>query len=153
MRSRPFLQSFLLLFAVFALFLVIPSNVAESGGPDSFGYSFKDSDESNGPVYNWVDIQDNGTTIADPGDYVVGPYNIGFDFFFYGEWYNQWWLGGDNGWVSLDKSIAYAWTPNTMPAAQIPKTAIAPLWQDWMTELLFPFHQVGAFVIHIVHQT
>ena len=124
-------RKLLLLFAVIALLLVIPRTVAESGGPDSFGYSFKDSEESDGPVYNWVDIQDNGTTITDPGDQVVGPYDIGFDFFFYGEWYNQWWLGGDNGWISLDKSVTYAWTPNIMPAGAIPGTAIAPLWQDW----------------------
>ena len=122
------IRKLLLLFAVIVLFFVIPRAVAESGGPDSFGYSFKDSEESDGPVYNWVDIQDNGTTITDPSDQVVGPYDIGFDFFFYGEWYNQWWLGGDNGWVSLDKSITYAWTPNTMPAGAIPGTAIAPLW-------------------------
>ena len=53
---------------------------AESGGPDSFGYTFKDSNETDGPAYNWIDISSNGTSFNLHGDSVRGPYDIGFDF-------------------------------------------------------------------------
>ena len=84
MRSLPFL-----LIAGLALLFLMPEAVSESGGPDSFGYTFKDSNETDGPTYNWIDISSNGTAInitsEGPHDLVVGPYELGFNFFFYGE--------------------------------------------------------------------
>ena len=103
---------------------------AESGGPDSFGYTFKDSNETGGPAYNWIDISSNGTSFNLTGDSVRGPYDIGFDFFFYGEWYNLWWFGGDNGYITLDSGVGSSWTPYSIPATQLGNAAIAPLWAD-----------------------
>mgnify|MGYP001178928565 FL=1 len=102
---------------------------AESGGPDSFGYTFKDSNETGGPTYNWIDISSNGTSFNLHGDSGRGPYDIGFDFFFYGEWYSQWYLGGDNGYVTLGSVVNQRWTPHPIPTTEL-GAAIAPFWRD-----------------------
>ncbi|OYD17434.1 hypothetical protein CH333_00975, partial [candidate division WOR-3 bacterium JGI_Cruoil_03_44_89] len=57
-----------------------------TGGPDYYGYTWIDSDEIGGPVYNWIDITGIGTEMADLGDDEIrGPFPIGFDFPYY--WY------------------------------------------------------------------
>ena len=41
---------------VVTVLFAIPSSSADTGGPDEFGYTFKDSNEENGPDYDWIDI-------------------------------------------------------------------------------------------------
>ena len=60
------------------------------GGPDAFGYTFVDSDEPDGPAYDWIDITLTGTQVAAMGDDAYqGPFDLGFDFPFYGNIYSQ----------------------------------------------------------------
>jgi len=75
---------FFLFLAFFAWF--IPSSFAQtSGGPDAYGYTWKNSSHtSNPPSYNWVDITTRGdqvTGLAD--DNVVGPFPIPAGFQYY----------------------------------------------------------------------
>ena len=60
--------------------------VLGSGGPDTFGYSWIDSDDPGGPVFDWTDISGVGTPIysGNADDRNLGPSPIGFDFSFYG---------------------------------------------------------------------
>jgi len=78
---------------------------AGSGGPDKFGYTWTDSNEPGGPVYNWVDITTNDRKVFGLGDdNTRGPFNIanaGNDLFtFY--WYqvDKFWIGS-NGYISF----------------------------------------------------
>ena len=48
--------------APLALSDVLPS----SGGPDAFGYVYSDSLAAGGPIFNWVDIAQSGTSLVFP---------------------------------------------------------------------------------------
>ena len=73
------------------------------GGPDAAGYSWKDSEEVDGPTYGWIDITGTGTSaianVAD--DNTSGPYPIGFGFTFYGTTYTDFYVGS-NGAINFD---------------------------------------------------
>lgn len=75
--------------------------LAATGGPDAYGYTWKDSNEPDGPVYNWVDITTTGTLITGLGDdNVVGPFVMTTDMPFY--WYGRKFIWiGSNGYVSF----------------------------------------------------
>ena len=62
-----------------------------TGGPDLMGYRWIDSDEPDGPEYNWIEISGTGTSVVTYGvnafvgdDNFSEPIPIGFDFPFYG---------------------------------------------------------------------
>jgi hypothetical protein len=73
-----------------------------SGGPDMFGYRWKDSDEAGGPTFDWFDISGIGTPVAglDSDDKNFGPVPIGFSFPFYGDNFDTVNVC-TNGWVSF----------------------------------------------------
>ena len=102
-----------------------------SGGPDGFGYRWKDSDETGGPTFDWIDITGTGTRINISGDDSnTGPFSIGFNFPFYGANYTQFRLC-TNGWITLDTTYTYAGYSNTsLPSTSAPPAFIAPFWDD-----------------------
>ncbi len=93
---------------IYLLFLTIAfaANIAQaqtSGGPDTYGYIWRDSNDPSGPTYNWIDV------LALPGvsevrfladDNVQGSFPIGFPFHYY--WYDvtQFWVGS-NGYIGF----------------------------------------------------
>ena len=113
--------------------LLAPNAAAKTGGPDTFGYNFTDSTESDGKVsYDWIDILSTGTSIGNPGDYVTSAFDMGFTITYYGEDYDEFYLGGDNGWFTFDApSVSYAWVPYLMPWTGIGGTMLSPYWQDY----------------------
>ena len=113
--------------------LLAPNAAAKTGGPDTFGYNFTDSTESDGKVsYDWIDIMSTGTSVANPGDYVTSAFDLGFTTSYYGEDYDEFYLGGDNGWFSFDQpSVSYAWVPYQVPYSNVAGTLVAPYWQDF----------------------
>jgi len=83
------------------------TSVKGSGGPDEFGYSWKDSDEEGGPIFNWIDISSTGTDIStDCDDCDFGPYSIGFNFPFYESSYTEFYLN-TNGYIYFGEDIEY----------------------------------------------
>lgn len=78
------------------------SAFALQGGPDQYGYIWKDSNEPGGPTFNWFDITTIGvpvTGLAD--DNVVGPFVMQTNMPFY--WYEpkKIWIGS-NGYVAFN---------------------------------------------------
>jgi len=64
------------------------SPLDSQGGPDQFGYRWKDSNEpSGGPVYNWVDITGIGTRMNFTTDDQIINETLPWNFPFYGNTY------------------------------------------------------------------
>lgn len=107
------------------LFITISFNVlADTGGPNIYGYTWKDSDEPDGPVYNWIDITQyfNSTQVKLLGDdNSRGPFTMNFDFYYY--WYNvnQFWVGS-NGYIMFQNgqiAAPFYTFPNTAPPQDV----------------------------------
>ncbi len=100
-----------------------------SGGPDSFGYRWVDSDEPGGPTFQWTDISTTGTNIGIASDNVTStPIALGFDFPFYGTFFNSIRVC-TNGWASFTSSST-AWSNQPLPIGFVPENLIAPFWDD-----------------------
>ncbi|MBJ10139.1 MAG: hypothetical protein CMP66_01590 [Flavobacteriales bacterium] len=64
-------------------------------------------------------------------DDVVGPFAIGFDFKFFGNTYNQFFLGS-NGWISFSAGQTISFTPKPLPSNDnVPLNVIMGPWEDW----------------------
>lgn len=106
------------LFTLFFSVLVSVSAFAGQGGPDTWGYTWKDSNEPGGPVYSWIDIVSEGGTevklLAD--DNSRGPFPMNFDFTYY--WYdvNQFWVGSNGYLLFQNGNIAspFQWGASTL---------------------------------------
>jgi subtilisin family serine protease len=106
--------------------------IAASGGPDAFGYKWRDSDEPGGPAFSWVDITGVGTQLggmaADDRTKVGVP--IGFSMPFYGATHSTVNIC-TNGWLSFTE-LDSAYTNQALPSAgtRVPKSLVAPFWDD-----------------------
>jgi hypothetical protein len=106
-----------------------PPMLLGRGGPDAFGYEWVDSDEPDGPSYNWRDITGNGTQIPmQYDDQNLGPYDIGFDFEFYGVTFTQFFVCS-NGWLSFTSMSGYYFN-YPLPDFNAPENMVAPWWDD-----------------------
>jgi hypothetical protein len=101
------------------------------GGPDAFGYTWIDSDEPGGPVFDWVDITGVGTLMPiDGDDETGGPYPIGFDFPFYGQSFGEFYAC-TNGFISFtDDEDYYGNQPLPNDGYRVPENLVAALWDD-----------------------
>ncbi len=99
-----------------------------SGGPDAFGYTWIDSDETGGPVYEWVEINGVGTAAGGGDDSNLGPFSMGFDFPYYGGTFDQVRVC-TNGWLSFT-STSTAYSNQGIPNSSDPNNLVAGFWDD-----------------------
>jgi hypothetical protein len=99
-----------------------------SGGPDAFGYTWIDSDEDAGPVYNWVEINGVGEVAGSAFDGNFGPFSLGFDFPYYGGTFDEIRIC-TNGWLSFT-STSSAYTNQAIPNSAQPNNLLAAFWDD-----------------------
>jgi hypothetical protein len=101
----------------------------DEGGPDAFGHCWSDSDDPDGPVFDWVDITRVGTKIPmSEQNENAGPFPIGFDFPFYGEKYTTFRVC-TNGFISLTSSSS-PYDNCDIPSTLAPRNLIAPWWDN-----------------------
>jgi len=103
-----------------------------AGGPDSWGYSWIDSDEAGGPVYNWVDILADGTATGLGNEDVAVEVDLGFPFTLYGNIYYELAIS-PNGFVSFVSEVA-AYFNRAIPNIADPNAFVAPFWDDLNAE-------------------
>ncbi len=120
-----------LLLTIITAFLFAANSFADTGGPDAYGYIWRDNNEVNGPVYNWIDIISRpGSTMVEnlSDDNTEGPFQITFPFHFY--WYdvNQFWIGS-NGYIIFQNGQMSAPFPY-IPAASQPQNFMAAMASD-----------------------
>lgn len=99
------------------------------GGPDQYGYIWKDSSEPGGPVYAWVDITGTGIPITDlADDNTHGPFIMSGNMPYY--WYDvkKIWVGS-NGYVAFNGGNIAANFP-TLPSAGGTDNYIAAFMAD-----------------------
>ncbi len=108
------------------------AGIDAAGGPDAFGYKWKDSDEPGGPAFAWLDITGVGTRLGGfaADDRTKTGVPIGFAFPFYGASRTTVNIC-TNGWLSFTETDS-AYANQALPSAgsRVPKSLIAPFWDD-----------------------
>jgi len=114
-------------------------DVKGSGGPDAYGYKWKDSDEPDGPDFVWTDISGTGTlastwtavsTYDAKDEGYSGPYNLGFTFNFYGVDYTQVYITSNGYLTFVAPNSTYTFTNAAIPTGAYPGSLIAAFWDD-----------------------
>ena len=97
--------------------------------PDQGNYYWIDSDNSNIDNYYWLNIENIGNQVwFQDNDAASGPFNIGFEFPFYNNTYNNF-IVSPNGWIGfIDDNPAYE--NISIPNVDAPKPAIFAFWDD-----------------------
>jgi subtilisin family serine protease len=101
--------------------------IKASGGPDTYGYKWEDSDEIGGPVYDWVEINSLGNSLNLGDEDESVSLNMGFTFNYYGVDYTSI-VVGSNGTASfLEDDITYE---NTAIPTNGMRALLAVFWDD-----------------------
>jgi hypothetical protein len=99
------------------------------GGPDVQENYWSDSDNEPGLESEWIDISNIGTPYNFTNNDASGAsLEIGFDFPFYGELYNEC-IINPNGWVGFGSDNT-EWSNISIPSSSAPRPAIFGFWDD-----------------------
>jgi hypothetical protein len=154
----------LLLFPILLWSLSPNNKIMQECDPDSSGsdgyYLWLDIYEPGGPVYNWIDITGAGMKVEGlTDDNNVGPFQIGFDFFFYGFFRDQFWVNA-NGAISFSDATVY--TPQgssgfIIPSPNAPNDLVIPLGADLVfsgvdsAECYYYTNNVDTFIVSYIN--
>jgi len=100
-----------------------------AGGPDMYGYTWIDSDDPDGPTFEWREISGVGTRVTlDDNDSVTIGLPLAFAFY-NGSTDETQLTVGSNGYLTFDSDAAVA-DNAPVPSAVDPNSFIAPFWDD-----------------------
>ncbi len=112
---------------------VYPPVINAQGGPDAFGYRWKDSDEPGGPAYSWVDISTIGTPVTFTNgtldDGWTNLFAMGMTFNYYGIPYDSV-MVSTNGWISFVSQTSSYLSNTSIPATALPNAIVPVYWDD-----------------------
>jgi hypothetical protein len=99
--------------------LTVETVAQTQGGPDTYGYIWRDSNDPNGPSFTWIDVTQlpGATQVVGMGDdNIRGPYTIGFPFHYY--WYDvTTFYAGSNGYLGFTPTpVSHPFPPIPTPA-------------------------------------
>lgn len=104
-----------------------------SGGPDAYGYTWRNSNDVAGPSFSWYDVSSFSGAVQVSGlgdDNTVGPFLLpaGMEFHYY--WYDisKFWVGS-NGYVIFTNGQVSSPFP-IMPSTALPNDIIAAMMCD-----------------------
>ncbi|MGL1900896.1 MAG: M4 family metallopeptidase, partial [Fibrobacterales bacterium] len=129
-----------------------------SGGPDTFGYSWKDSDEAGGPAFTWNSISTTGSVLSNVSgcDDCYQEQGLSFEFPFYGNDFNSVFVSS-NGFLTFGTGSAqisnYALPSVSAPANLIdlfhddldPRDGGTIYYQDFGTHAIIEFNDVDPY--------
>ncbi|MBM3330468.1 hypothetical protein FJY68_01295 [candidate division WOR-3 bacterium] len=98
-----------------------------SGGPDDYGYIFKDETDSGGPAYDWIDTV-GATSLDITGDDTFTVVALPFTFSFYGADFDYC-HPSTNGQMGLGSGIR-AYANSELPTTNLPASHLCPYWDD-----------------------
>ena len=103
--------------------------VNQQSDVDEGGYAWSSSDADEYINYDWIDISDDNTSVVfESNDQSSGYFDIGFNFPFYGDNYDQI-LINPNGWVGFGDDND-AWDNESIFDESAPRNAILAYWDD-----------------------
>ncbi|HEX8385513.1 MAG TPA: hypothetical protein VF576_04975, partial [Rubricoccaceae bacterium] len=102
---------------------------APAGGPDTYGYTWTDSDRAGGPVYQWTDVRATGTRhpLSGSGD---GWVDLPFAFPFYGQTYTRVKVYADGLISFLPTYQGSTYNNRPIPYWDNPDLFVAGFWDD-----------------------
>lgn len=103
------------------------AQLLDEGGPDSFGYKWIDSNEPNGPNFEWIDISSTGTSVSLSDDDHAS-IDLPFDLPFYDGLYDSITIQSNGALSFTGENIDY--TNGTIPSEDEPNNIIAVFWDD-----------------------
>ncbi|MGL1904088.1 MAG: choice-of-anchor D domain-containing protein, partial [Fibrobacterales bacterium] len=129
-----------------------------SGGPDTFGYSWKDSDETGGPAFTWNSISTTGSVLSNVSgcDDCYQEQGLSFEFPFYGNDFNSVFVSS-NGFLTFGTGSAqisnYALPSVSAPANLIdlfhddlnPRDGGTIYFQDFGTHAIIEFNDIDPY--------
>jgi len=110
--------------------------IPPSGGPDAYGYTYRDSRAAGGLAYQWLDLTSLGTRLAaldEANDRRAGPVPLGFEFGFYGNVFTEVYVDS-NGLLSFTGPAGFSPPGNvSLAGGGAPTALVAPFWDDLVT--------------------
>lgn len=101
-----------------------------SGGPDSWGYLYEDSNDTlNGPTYEWIEISGNSTALPLSDD-SYARLNLPFSLYFYGMPFSAISIGSNGVVYFKDSYLGFSNTSIPGPTQYPVEAFIAVFWDD-----------------------